>query len=142
MTGIGSRRSNRAASMIRLAWRSVVVHDLDVVSIRVEHERPEVPGVVDRPLARRAVVAVAGVEGGPVEGLDGLVLLGRKGHVQVLRGLAGDDGEGAVRADEGRLLLALVPKRETRLRRDGVVEALRRVDVGDADPDVVDRAST
>ena len=45
----------------------VVADDLDVVAVRVEHERAVVARVVDRALARRAVVLVARRERGGVE---------------------------------------------------------------------------
>ena len=48
----------------------VVVDHLDVVAVRVEHERAVVARVVDRPFAGRAVVAIAGLEGGAVERVD------------------------------------------------------------------------
>src|SRR5688500_9033975 len=53
----------------RFAWRSspVVIDDLDVVPVRVYHERAVVARVVDRALARLAVVLVARRERGGVE---------------------------------------------------------------------------
>jgi hypothetical protein len=44
-----------------------VVDDLDVVPVRVEHERAVVARVVGRALARRAGVLVAGGECGSVK---------------------------------------------------------------------------
>ena len=46
---------------------AVVVHDLDVVPVRVEDVGAVVPRVVDRPFARRAVVAVPGFGRGAVK---------------------------------------------------------------------------
>src|SRR3954462_14650543 len=66
------------------ALRPVVVDDLDVVAVGVEHERGVVAGVVLGPLAGRAVVAVAGAGGGLMEGVDGSVVVRREGHVKVL----------------------------------------------------------
>jgi hypothetical protein len=61
-----------------------VVDDLDVVAVGVEHERAVVARVVDRALARRAVVAVPGGERRPVERVDGRVVGGGEGEVDVL----------------------------------------------------------
>src|SRR5918994_5458051 len=71
----------------RFAWRSspVVVDDLDVVPVRVEHERAVVARVVDRALARRAVVLVARRERGGVERAHRGVLARGKRELDVLR---------------------------------------------------------
>ena len=44
---------------------------LDVVAVRIEQEGAVVAGVVLGPLARGAVRAVAGLEAGSMEGVDG-----------------------------------------------------------------------
>src|SRR5690349_15912312 len=55
----------------RAALARTVKDGLDVVPVRVEHERGVVPGVVG-PLAGSAVVLAAGSERGQMEGLHGL----------------------------------------------------------------------
>jgi D-alanyl-D-alanine carboxypeptidase (penicillin-binding protein 5/6) len=62
----------------------VVVDDLDVVPIRVEHERAVVPRMVDRALARPAVVLVARRERGRVECAHRGVLARREREVDLL----------------------------------------------------------
>src|SRR5687767_1682419 len=63
---------------------SVVVHELDVVAVGVEHVGAVVALVVDRTLAQSALVAVAGVECCPVEGVDASVVTNRERHVERL----------------------------------------------------------
>src|SRR3954449_5865534 len=79
-----SRRRRGSSRCPSKALRPVVVDDLDVVAVGVEHERGVVAGVVLGPLAGRAVVAVAGAGGGLVEGVDGVVVVRREGNVKVL----------------------------------------------------------
>src|SRR4051812_36014593 len=54
---------------------------LDVVAVRVEHERPVIGRVVDLADARRAFVAPAGRQGGRVEGVQGRPVLDPEGHM-------------------------------------------------------------
>jgi hypothetical protein len=68
-----------------------VVDDLDVVVVGIKHERAVVAGVVDGSLARGAVVAVRGLGGAAVEGVDGRVFAGAEGDVDVLGRVAGDE---------------------------------------------------
>src|SRR5690348_11809453 len=63
---------------------SVVEHRLDVVAVRVEDEGAVIALVVDRPLARRAVVAVARLDRGSVERVDLLPALRGERDVDVL----------------------------------------------------------
>src|SRR3954449_6599535 len=85
-------------------WSSalVVIDDLDVVPVRVEHERAVVARVVDRALAGRAGVGVPRRERGGVERAHGGVLARGEGEVDVLRGrpLVPDEREAVVRAGE------------------------------------------
>ena len=74
----------------------VVIDDLDVVPIGVEHEGTVVAGVVDLPFARGAVVGVTGREGGAVKRVDGLVSGRRERNVKRLCRSATDQGEGTV----------------------------------------------
>jgi hypothetical protein len=88
------------------------------------------------PRAGRAVVGVAGLDAGAVEGVDELVRPGAERDVEVLRdGLTvGDDREIAP-VDVLGVVRALLAEHGV----DGVVEALGRVAVGDADVNVVER---
>ena len=75
-------------------WRlAVVVHDLDGVSVGIEHVGAVVAGVVDPPLAGRPVVAVSRLGQSGVEGVHGRVVVGGEGEMHVLRRLAGKDRE-------------------------------------------------
>src|SRR2546430_14390875 len=81
---------------------AVVVHDLDVVAVGVEHEGAVVAGVVDLPLARAAVVAMARIDRGAVERLDRGVARRGEGDMHVRGRLAADERERAVLAGELR----------------------------------------
>src|SRR5687768_9282094 len=132
-------RGRRGASPRVRAWSSVVVHDLDVVPVRVEHEGGVIARVVDGSLAGGAVVAVAGRGGVAMEAVDRLVVRRREREMDVLgRALAGDDREGSADARELRPVAELAADAETGRGPDRLVEARRGVDVGDADPEVVD----
>src|SRR5258705_393090 len=78
----------------------VVVHDLDVVAVGVEHEGAVVARVVLEPFTRGAVVPIAGGEGGAMELVHGRVVAGREGQVHVLgrRALVIDERTGAALA--------------------------------------------
>src|SRR4051794_32385279 len=67
---------------------AVVIHELDVQPAGVEDVGPVVARMVGRPDSRSAVVAVAGLDCGAVEGVDGRILGGGKGPVQMLGGVA------------------------------------------------------
>src|SRR4051794_28322498 len=79
---------------------AIVVDELDVVGVGIEHVRAVVARVVARALPGGAVVAVAGLDRRAVEGVDGGVLAGREGDVEVLGRAAGHEGERAAGADE------------------------------------------
>src|SRR6266542_3162462 len=74
---------------------TVVVHDLDVVAVGIEHEGSVVAGVVERALAGRPVVAVAGTRQLAVERVDGLVVGRLERDVDLLRRVAGDERDRA-----------------------------------------------
>src|SRR5436305_14224339 len=74
---------------------AIVIHELDAQPAGIEDERAVIPRVVAGPLSRRAVVAVAGLDRSTVEGVDGRVLDGPEGPVQVLSRVAGDERERA-----------------------------------------------
>ena len=61
--------------------------------------------------------------------------------MQTLGRLADDDGEGAAGAGKLRTLARVVPEPKRRVLGNRQVEALRRRDVGNANPEVVDRAA-
>jgi hypothetical protein len=75
-----------------------VVDDLDVVTIRIEHERPVVARVVDGALAGHAVVPVARGERGSVEGPHGGVRVRGERQMDVLgeRAIVANDREAGV----------------------------------------------
>jgi hypothetical protein len=78
-----------------------VVDGLDVVAVRIEDERPVVAGVVDGALTGRAVVRVARVDRGSVEGVDRLVRVDAEREVDVLgQRLAGDVRDRGVGGDD------------------------------------------
>jgi hypothetical protein len=108
------------------------VDDLDVVPVGVEHERAVVARVVDRPLARRAVVLVARGERGGAEGAHRGVLARGEREVEVLSGrpLVADEREAAVRA---RQLHAAA-----QLAQDDAVQAPEGGEIRDGDDDVVE----
>ena len=107
----------------------------DAVPVRVEEKAAVVVGVVLRPQARLAVVAVAGLHPTLPEGVDVLPRLDSEGHVQVTR--------------EWSLLLhrrdrEVVPLEEFVTYgltvEHGRVEPARGLEVGDSDGDVVEHA--
>src|SRR4051794_33022072 len=120
----------------------VVVDDLDVVPIRVEHEGAVVARVIDRALARGSVVLVPRRERGGVEGAHRGVLLRGEREVDVLRErpLVPDEREAVVRAGQLHAARVIVRQAEPGVRRDRRVEAPGGLRVTDADPEVVDAA--
>src|SRR5262245_13529518 len=77
------RAPTSSASRTWLRSASVSMEDsLDVVAVRVEHERPVVVRVVDLAQARGAVVAAARGERGRVECVHRLAALGPERHVR------------------------------------------------------------
>src|SRR6266511_4629113 len=119
----------------------VVIDDLDIVPVRVEHERAVIAGVVDPSLTWGAVVRIAGGESGPVKGVDRLVLRRRERNVKRFGRPAADDGEGTVSTRELRTIRSGASEAEAGVRRDLVVERLRCSYIGDADPEMVDPSS-
>src|SRR5438105_10925536 len=79
---------------------AVVVHDLDVVAVGIEHEGAVVAWVVVRALAGSTVVAVPGLDGCAVKCVNGCIVAGGKRHVDVLRRRPADDGEGPALTSE------------------------------------------
>ena len=73
-----------------------------------------------------------------MELVDGRVLRRRESEMDVLRRDAGDKREGAALPSEVRKVGPGVPQPESGVRRDALVEPLRRVDVGDANPEMID----
>src|SRR5436305_12660247 len=93
------KRENR---QVARELRAMVVDDLDIVAVGVENVRRVVPGVVARPLVRRAVALVAGARGDLVEALDHGVVVARERQVEVLGRDPGDERERAGRPGELR----------------------------------------
>src|SRR3954465_5268139 len=120
----------------------VVVDDLDVVPVRVKHERAVVARVIDRALTRRAVVLVARGERGGVERAHRGVLPGRQREVDVLRErpLVADEREAVIRAGQLHAAWLVVRQAQPGVRGDRRVEAPGGLRVADADPQVVDPA--
>src|SRR4051795_2642047 len=118
----------------------VVVDDLDVVPVRVEHERAVVARVVDRALARRAVVLVARRERGGVERAHRGVLARGEREVDGLRErpLVPDEREAVVRAGQLHAAGVVVCQAQPGVRGDRRVEAPGGLRVADAQPQVVD----
>src|SRR4051794_34834812 len=118
----------------------VVVDDLDVVPVRVEHERAVVARVVDRALARRAVVLVARRERSGVERAHRGVLARWKREVDVLgeRPPVLYEREAVVPAGQLHPTGLVVHQAEPCVRGDRRVEAPGGLQVADADPQVVD----
>src|SRR5215207_7030151 len=69
-----------SCSLLPLSGRRVADR-LDVVAVRIEHERPVVVRVVELAHARLADVSPTRRQGGRVEGVDGFAVLGRERHV-------------------------------------------------------------
>src|ERR671918_561108 len=122
----------------RVRRLTVVVHGLDVVPVGVENVGAVVAGAIARALSRRAVVTVAGGERATVELARRRGVRNRKGEVDVLARLPAHQRERAAAGGDVEALLQLVPDAQPEDRRDRLVEALRRLEVGDADPEVVD----
>src|SRR5439155_18263615 len=117
----------------------VVAHDLDVVAVGVEDESAVVAGVIV-PLTRRTVVAVARRDERSVKLVHDRVVGGREGEVHVLgQGpVVVDDAEGPILAPEMPPFWPLAREDEAAEGTDGLVEALRGLEVGDPDPEMVD----
>src|SRR5438477_11660153 len=113
-----------------------------VVPIRVEHERAVVARVVDRALARRAVVLVARRERGGVERAHRGVLARGEREVDVLGEwpLVPDEREAVVRAGQLRAAGLVLRQAKPGMRGDRRVEAPGGLRVADAEPQVVDAA--
>src|SRR3954451_10166626 len=121
----------------------VVKHSLDVVAVRIEDEGAEVAGVVFGALARRTNVGGACLEPGAVEGLDGGPVRRVEGEMDVFghRVLA-DEREGAAPARDVEAVLRAVVHPHADRGSKGLVEAARRAEVADADPEVVNALLT
>src|SRR3954470_3822436 len=119
----------------------VVTDDLDVVAVGVEDERAVVAGVVDRPLTRCAVVAVARAGGRGVEPVNRRVVAGERDMDVLGRPGAREHGERSGLAGEPRPRGRVEAQLEPGMRCDPRVEGPRRGDVRDPDPEVVDDAA-
>jgi hypothetical protein len=118
----------------------VVIDNLDVVVVGIEHERGVVARVVGRALARLAVAAIPGGDGDGVEPAHRL-LVATERQVKVRRRLSGPDREAAARRDrERRTVLAATPDGEPHCITDRRVERGAGGRVGNTNRDMVDRA--
>src|SRR5205085_795188 len=120
---------------------AVVIHELDVVSGGIEHEGAVVARVVDLAFAGCAVVSVPGVDCRAMERIDRRIVGHREGDVRVLRHRPGDHGERAAGGRKLRAIRRIARKTEAGMARDELVEPLRRSDVRDANPQMVDVAA-
>src|SRR5919205_4473287 len=93
--------------------------------------------MVDGPLARPAVVAIAGLRRDAVELVDGGAVGRAEGEVDVLRRIALGDREGARGPAEADAVLELGRHPEPGRRRDRLVEALCGCEIADAEPQVI-----
>jgi hypothetical protein len=118
------------------------MNGFDVVEVGVGEEGAVVAGVVVGSFAGRAERGVAGVDARLVEAVDGGVVGGGEGEVDILGGLTVGEGEAWWAASaEGD---AVRPSSEELEADDGCerrVELSSGVEVADAEPDVVDRAA-
>ena len=113
---------------------------LDVVAVGVEDERAVIALVIDRALARRAVVTVPGLDRRPVERLDLLAALRDERDVDVLAqrlAVLCNREVAPLRQPLVRVLPAeLVAERQEHRR----VERLRGLEVGHPKRDVIDHS--
>src|SRR5436190_2105749 len=117
--------------------RPVVVDGLDVVAVGVQDVGRVVARVIARALPGRAVIGVAGGCQLGVKTLDAGIV-GRERHVDVLRGLALEQGEGRAVGAVQRRAAGVLADREAQGLGEDAVEGGRRRQVRDADPEVVD----
>src|SRR5665213_1234624 len=92
-----------------------VANSLDVVAIRIEHERPVIVGVIMRAQSRRAVVRAAGRERGLVKPVDGFPVRRGEGDMgaSLQNALMADPEEGFfVGAIAGGAVAFTAPDRE------------------------------
>ena len=114
-----------------------MVDGLDVVAVGIEDERAVVARVVGGALTGRAVVRVARVDRGAVEGVDRLVRVHAERDVDVLgRRLAGDVRDRGVAGDD----LDVIGLVDADLLARRQVEAPDGRDVTRAEPQMADRA--
>ncbi len=115
-----------------------MVHRLDVRPVRVEDVGAVVAGVVG-PLARGAVVTATGCDRGLVKAVDCLAVGRLEGEVEAR-------GDGAVVRDEelvdGEPAIALADDAEPERLERARIEALARLEIGDAQVDVVEEPTS
>src|SRR5262249_31730867 len=123
---------------------------LDLVAVGIEDKGAIVVLVIDRSQAGLAVVLAAGGEGGAMERIDGLAVLGGEGDVGATAGLDAapsvdwrpDPELDLVGGDAvaGAALVVIEARHAERLQH-GVVERLAALQVGDAERDVVEHGA-
>src|SRR6476619_4286712 len=144
-SGVGVRAPGArlgSAAFFRYTGPFIVVDDLDVVAIRVEHEGAVVPGVVHGALAGPTVVLIARGERRGVEVPHRGVRVRWEGEVDVLgeRPIVAHERERKIGAGEPHAIRRVVREAEPGVRRDRPVEAQRPLRVANAEPQVVDAA--
>src|SRR5262245_34179510 len=136
-----SRSAGTARVYVEARGSPAVVTDrLDVVPVGIEHEGAVVARVVLGTLAGRAVVAVPGGDCDAVELVHGRVVRRGEADVRVPRGLSRHEPENAAGDAEADDAFRLVSDPEAQRCQDRGIEALRRLEVVDAQGNVVDRA--
>src|SRR5688572_18298377 len=117
-------------------------HRLDIVSIGIEEEGGVIAGMVVRPLSGKAIVAAAGGEAGPVEGVDGGSVRGLESEMVAAGELArrlrpvGSRDEQFVIPE---MRLRASAKRDFQHLEYRIVEAAAGGEIGDHQLDMVDQ---
>src|SRR5262249_13170584 len=133
----------QSAARASRSLRRRMTHGFDVVTVRIEHERAVVVGVIVRTQSRRPVVLAAGREGGLVERVDLRARLGAKRHVDMryaAKGLAHPE-VGLGWYAETRGILELHDDRIAERRERRTVERLALRYVGNRNAGVIDHRS-
>jgi hypothetical protein len=129
---------------VALAGHAAVVHGLDAVAVRVEEERAVIVTRVLRTQACLTVALVAGFDAALPERIDLGARARPEADVQTARRCVTVRDREVTPLGELRAAVAELAGRSRLLESDraqhGLVEALRRLTVADADRDVVDHS--
>src|SRR5690606_31712227 len=136
-------RLERHLDALRALPRLAMEHGLDVVAVGVEEEGGVVAGVVVA-LARRAVVAAAGLEPRSMPGLDHGAVAGLEGEMvatgQLARRRLAVGGRDEQLVDP-EMVVALAAEGQLQNLEQGLVEAAAGLDVAHDQLDMVDQAA-